>query len=533
MTSPIFPRLDGPSTGAQVQPDRAAQKNWSEIEFLEREQGSGDAPAKQPCAGTTSTASLGILADSEAAMGMPLVRSADNALPLHGDERAAQKPDRTSFENAVAIGPLETRQHVETRSASHASTSSQIVPALTDASLDVAFTRAAEYWHGSADALNLTIDATAVGSSQAIAVAAAGIERSLAASGILIAAQKLQAAVRVLSPEQVSELLDKSAGPIAEMFAQAVQVWAAAHATEDRQRDARAALAIAYVAAAVDKDPRPPTSRLLQDLSAIVLASGASRNNATFSGLAQAIAIGAGARLALAVAAEMSHREEDRPRARAFVTLILAGLVSLGERVDDAYADLLKQAGPLCLEWLRWRGVGEDSAVRALVNALKGQSAYLQRLAPELERLETSGLAAFRAIRDLGAYPSDRLFRQVHEQFLASPGVFASIVGSPAALRDIQQLSLVNNGAPDLPVLEAVRLTLTQIGFDAPRAAFLADISQLGSNSLLLEGNWTELDDFEFIETQGAVFQRLLVFLNGQFVIAQNWQTIGFEDPDM
>ncbi|WP_157895514.1 hypothetical protein, partial [Rhizobium sp. LCM 4573] len=130
-------------------------------------------------------------------------------------------------------------------------------------------------------------------------------------------------------------------------------------------------------------------------------------------------------------------------------------------------------------------------------------------------------------------YSFDGKLRDVHERFLASRSVFASIAGSNAALKDIRQISLAATGKESGPSLEMVRLTLTDIGFDVPRAAFLADLSQLSQSTLMLGANWTALESFTRMEAQGRAFQRLLAFLNGQYVVAATPDIVGFDDPDM
>lgn len=480
MNNPVFPLLDGLANMGQTFLDNAVQKNWTEIEDLEKEQGSLGAHARQQLAGTalTTTTTTSAVTDAQRRI-QPISLTDNEAMPPLFEELAGNVAGR------ISSGAADDDDQVE-------------VPRDNRAA------------------------------------AATGIEHSLASSGAFVAAQTLHAAVRSLSPEQVSSLLDKAGGAIAAIIKQAVKGEDRGGKTEERQREVRIALALAHVAAAIDKDPRNPSSvRLVQDICAIVLAPATPNDNATFSGLAQAIGIGAGARLALAVAAELAHDDEDPSRAPALMALVLAGFARLGERVDEAYAEVLKHAWPLCLEWFKWRGEGQERAIRALVNALKCPPAFLQRLDPQLERLEQTGLEAFRAVRDLSAYTFDGKFREVHERFLASQSVFASIAGGRAALKDMRHASLAARDADDGPVLQAVRLTLTRTGFDAPRAAFLADLSQLGQNALMLGANWTELDDFEFVEVQGRAFQRLLAFLNGQYIVAETPEIIGFDDLDM
>lgn len=493
MNNPVFPLLDGLANMGQTFLDNAVQKNWTEIEDLEKEQGALEAHARQQLAGTALTTTT-TSAVTDALMRMqPISLTDSEAMPPLLEELAGD------VAGPISSGAVDDDDQVEVPRDNRAAAATP-----------------------------------AAASGQLVAAAATGIEHSLVSSGSFVAAQMLHAAVRSLSPEQVSSLLDKAGGAIAAIFEQTVKGEDRGGKSEERQREVRIALALAHVAAAIDKDPRNPSSvRLVQDICAIVLAPATPNDNTTFSGLAQAIGIGAGARLALAVAAELAHDDEDPSRAPALMALVLAGFARLGERVDEAHAEVLKHAGPLCLEWFKWRGEGQERAIRALVNALKCQPAFLQRLDPQLERLEQAGLEAFRAVRDLSAYTFDGKFREVHERFLASQSVFAAIAGSRAALKDIRHVSLATRDADDGPVLQAVRLTLMRTGFDAPRAAFLADLSQLGQNALMLGANWTELDDFEFVEVQGRAFQRLLAFLNGQYIVAEMPEIIGFDDLDM
>ncbi len=535
MTNPVFPLLDGLANTGQIFLDNAVQKNWSEIEDLEKEQGSLEAHARQQRAGTALTTTTNTSAFTDAVIRTQPVSLPDiDATPSLFEKMAENVFDPASLGDAEDGERIDVARDNHPVSAARISTPGHAAQAAGAAQAGAASIVSAEEWKAINETAPSSTTITTDGSGRMIETAAIGIENSLASSGSFVAAQKLHAAVRALSPEQVSILLDRAGGAITAVFEQTVKGEDGGGRTEKRQREVRTALSLAHVAAAIDKDPRNPSSmRLVQDLCAIVLASVAPNDNTTFSGLAQAIGVGAGARLALAVATHLAHHDEDPSRAPALMTLVLAGFVRLGERVDEAYAEVLKQTGPLCLEWFKWRGEGEEIAVRALVNALKGQPAYLERLAPQLERLEQTGLEAFRAVRDLAVYTSDRNFRAVHERFLANPSVFAAIAGSRTALKDIRHLSRLMTGEQGGPVLDAVRLTLTQIGFDAPRAAFLADLGQLGGQALMLGANWTELDDFEFMEMQGRSFQRLLAFLNGQYVLAETPETIGFGDADM
>ncbi|KKX26161.1 hypothetical protein [Rhizobium sp. LC145] len=520
MNNPVLPLLDGLAGLSDAFLDSAAKKNWTEIEDLEKEQGSLGADARQKLSGTALTTS--VVADALARV-QPSKPDVIDPAPL-------------TFENLIddagrpaQVGGTEDR---DDKGQGDFAAPARVAPA-AEMRMTAASNAAAEWQTISYPGSPSPVSSPS-GSGQAIAAAASGIEYSLAASGSFVAAQKLHAAVRSLSPEQVSALLDRAAGLVATIFEQVVRGEDRGGRIDERQREVRTALALAQVAAAIDKDPRnPAATRLMQDISAVILAPATPNDNTIFSGLAQAIGIGAGAKLALAIAAQLAHRDKNPSRAKALLTLLLAGFVRLGERIDEAYSDLLRHAGPLCIEWIKWRGEGEEEAIQALIDFLKGQSAFLDNLEPRLERLEHTGLEAFRAIRDLAAYSFDGKLRDVHDRFLASRSVFASIAGSNAALKDIRQISLAASGEEPGPSLEMMRLTLTDVGFDAPRAAFLADLSQLSQNALMLGANWTALESFTRMEAQGRAFQRLLAFLNGQYVVAATPDIVGFDDPDM
>lgn len=453
MTNPVLPLLDGLANMGQAFLDNAVQKNWSEIEDLEKEQGSLEAHARQQLSGTalTTTSSTSVLTDAVTRT-QPVSFSDVDATPSLFGKLAGQVLAPMSFGEAADGGQVAAAADNRSTASARLSPPGHGVPAASASS-----PLAGGEWQALTEAAPFPAATADDRSGQMIEMAASSIEHSLASSGTFVAAQKLHATVRALPPEQVSALLDRAGVAIAAMVEQTVKAEEGGGRTEERQREVRIALSLAHVAAAIDKDPRNPSSmRLVQDICAIVLASAAPNDNATFSGLAQAIGVGAGARLALAVAAHLAHHDEDPSPAPALMTLVLAGFERLGERVDEAHVEVLKHTGALCLEWFKWRGEGEDKAVRALVNALKGQPAYLEGLAPRLERLEQAGLEAFRAVRDLAVYTHDRNFRTVHERFLANPSVFTAIASSHTALKDIRHLSLVTKGEHGGPVLDAV-----------------------------------------------------------------------------
>jgi hypothetical protein len=480
MSNPVLPFREGLANVSQISLlDDLTHQNWSEIEALETEQGLIDAQAMQTLAGKTLTTATTTSVATDRLTQLVPVSSVDFVPP--SPEVFDERP---------------------------------VVPFAFD-------------WLSEGKP-------SAVETGHWIAAATSSIEHSLSSFGAAMAAQKLHAAVMSLPTEQVSNLLDKAGSAITAIVEQTVNSESCDGDVGERRREKRIVQALAHVAAAVDKDPGHPSSmKLVQDICAVVLAAGMRTDDATFRGLAQAIGAGAGARLALAAATEFDLHDGDRPRAQTLMALVLTGFVRLGERIDEAYIKILKQTGPLCLEWFRWRGQAEEIALPALINALKGQPVFLRTLAPQLEYLERTGLEAFRAIRDLSAYPCDAQVRDVHERFLNSQSVFASIAGSHAALTDILRVSSAANGSGEGADQEAVRLTLVHIGFDAPRAAFLADLSQLGREAMMLGATWTELTDFAHVELQGRAFQRLLTFLNGQYIIGCLPDVVHFDDPDM
>ncbi|GGB05649.1 hypothetical protein GCM10011491_37160 [Brucella endophytica] len=301
----------------------------------------------------------------------------------------------------------------------------------------------------------------------------------------------------------------------------------------EKQRDGRTAIAIAHIAASVDKDPRAPSAmHFVQKLSPAVFGPEPSKDNMLFAGLGQAIGVGAGAKLALVMLSELNRRGGDPARAQLLLALMLAGFVRLGERIDEAYTGLLAHIGPLCMEWTHWKKEDEEGAIHLLIDSINTQPALLEDLGPRLERLEQAGLEAFRVIRDLATLAFDSPLREVHTQFLGSQSIFSSISGSRLALRDIRYVSRMTGHQNAGTELEAIRLTLTNIGFDAPHSAFLADLSQSESNALMLRGNWTTVD-FARMELQGRAFQRLLTFLNGQYIVPNVLDLVAFDNPDM
>ncbi|MGU3399961.1 hypothetical protein ACLBWS_09495 [Brucellaceae bacterium D45D] len=357
------------------------------------------------------------------------------------------------------------------------------------------------------------------------------IERIMVSAGSQMAAQELHAAVRPLSASEVSVFLDRSSALIAAVFEKACSDPSTGK-TEEKQRAVRTALALAHLAAAIDKDPRSPsTMRLMQDISAVVLNSATANDNTVFTGLAQAIGVGAGIKLALMVATALAHEEEDRrSRAPSLRALMVAGFVRLGERIDGAHRAVLQSLGPLLMDWATWRTGPVDAALLALADFVGSQPVLLENLAPRLDRIEQVGVEALRALRDLTSPSLDSELSSVQQRFIASDSVFGCIAGSRAALREINQMAAqrkpVENG---LVELEAIKLVLTEIGFDAPRAAFLAERSRIDQGEMLGH-NWTLLESFAQMEAQGRLFQQLLAFLNGQYIVEQIPIIIGFDD---
>jgi hypothetical protein len=145
--------------------------------------------------------------------------------------------------------------------------------------------------------------------------------------------------------------------------------------------------------------------------------------------------------------------------------------------------------------------------------------------------MEKAGLEGVRALRDLAPPYWDAGLQKVHAQLLESDSVFGAIAGSRLALREIRAMATPTADAESAPTLQAVKLVLTRIGFDAPRAEFLANLSEIAQGSMLGAG-WTALESFERMEAQGRAFQQLLAFLNGRYHVAQTPVVIGFEDVD-
>ncbi|MDP9837216.1 hypothetical protein J2T09_001968 [Neorhizobium huautlense] len=530
MNNPILPTLDGLLGLAQTFSENASQKNWAEIEDLEKEHGASDGNVRQMLSNGTSLSTLAGPAD--------LLQRASAAWDGKADASGMSRAEILVEESAEFSSPATALQEAETGAELH-SGSSEISPSPLSGNSgkpvsgpQPSMMQSAD-WNGVSEVALAPVSADA-GKERVIEAAIAGVEHALATSGPAASAQKLHAATRSLSAEQVSVLLDNAAPLITRLVEQAAHSENAVGVTDEKPRDAKAALVLAHVAAAIDKDPRPPSSiRLLRDIGTILLAPANQNDNAVFSGLVRTIAVGAGVRLVLAVADELAHRDGNPSRAKALVTLMLSAFADLGARIEAAYSDVLQQVGPLCLEWLAWRDEGEERAIARLIEHLQRQPAALEDMAPKLERLEQVGLETFRAVRDLAAFALDPRLETVRGHFLNSPEIFGAISGSRMAIRDMRHAMTVPSAGNRDETLDMVRLTLTDIGFSAPRAAFLAELCELENNALMLGAGWTALESFQFMEQQGRAFQRLLSFLNGQFVMAAAPDVIGFGDDDM
>lgn len=381
----------------------------------------------------------------------------------------------------------------------------------------------------------MTVSAPVAGRGGSDGAAVARIERILVSAGAQMAAQELHAAVRSLSVAEVSLFLDRSSALVATIFEQACRAADAGTGTvEDKQRSTRSALALAHLSAAIDKDPRSPsTMRLQQDISSVVLASATPNDNTIFTGLAQAIGVGAGVKLALMVASVLADQEDDPSRARSLLALMAAGFARLGERIDEAHGAVIQCLGPLLVEWIAWRAGSDEDAIAALMDFISRRLSLLENLGPRLDRVEQVGKEAFRALRDLASCSFDKELGEVRRRFTASESVFGSIAASRTALREIDDMAAAGTtGENGGPVLDAVKLVLTHIGFDAPRAAFLANLSQIGHGSML-GANWTALESFTQMEAQGRLFQQLLAFLNGQYIVEKMPVIISFDDLDI
>ncbi|WP_343314994.1 hypothetical protein AAIB41_15890 [Brucella sp. BE17] len=363
--------------------------------------------------------------------------------------------------------------------------------------------------------------------------AAVKVERILVSAGAQMAAQELHAAVRSLPASEISLFLDNSSALVASVLEKSCGDLPAGK-VDEKQRTVRTALAVAHLSAAIDKDPRSPsTMRLMQDIGSVVLASATPNDNTVFTGLAQAIGAGAGIKLALMVAAALAHEEgERRSRAPSLRALMVAGFSRLGERVDEAHRAVLQCLGPLLMDWASWRAARTDAALIALVDFVGSQPNLIENLAPRLDRIEQVGVEALRVLRDLASSSLDDGLRSVQQQFIASESVFGSIAASRTALREINQIAALRMGGENAKVeLDAIKLVLTDIGFDAPRAAFLADRSRIDHGAMLAH-NWTALENFAHMEAHGRLFQQLLAFLNGQYIIEYSPALIGFDDLD-
>ncbi|MEB2847445.1 hypothetical protein GAO09_24970 [Rhizobiales bacterium RZME27] len=530
MNNPILPTLDGLLSLSQTFSESVSQKNWTDIEDLEKEHGASDGHVRQMLSNGTALSTLSGPADllQRASVGWDASSTRYESLNVeqYGEDPEASLLSLPSVIDAESGEPLDTL--TGEFSARAAAARSDVGQA---ASLPV---RAAIADWQVVSEVALSPGASDMGSGEAALTATAVIEHGLTTSGPVVAAQKLHAATRSLSAEQVSVLIDKAAPVIARLVEQAVLAENSVDVTDKKPRDAKLALVLAHVAAAIDKDPRqPPSIRLLQDISAIVLSPANQNDNTVFSGLARTIAVGAGLRLVLAVAADLAHHDENPSRAKTLVALMVSAFADLGARIDAAYADLLQQAGPLCLQWLSWREMGEDKAIARLIALINEKNSLLEDMSLKLERLEQAGLDAFRAVCDLAVFTLDPKLDEVRSHFLNSSSVFASIAGSRTALRDIRQAVTTSTTGDENVTLDMVRLSLTDIGFSAPRAAFLADLCELENNALMLGAGWTALENFQAMERQGQAFQRLLSFLNGQFVMAVAPDVINFGDDDM
>lgn len=530
MNNPILPALDGLLGLAQTFSENASQKNWAEIEDLEKEHGASDGNVRQMLSNGTSLSTLAGPAD--------LLQRATVAWDGKADVGGMSLAE-IAHDGPVELAPPATALREADVSDQSNAGGSEISPSPLSGSsgkpvsgFQVSMMQAGD-WQSLSEVALAPVPADA-GKEQVIEAVIAGVEHGLASSGPVASAQKLHAATRSLSVEQVSVLLDSATPLIARLVEQASRSENAVGVTDEKPRDAKAALVLAHVAAAIDKDPRPPSSiRLLRDIGTILLAPANQNDNAIFSGLVRTIAIGAGVRLVLAVADELAHRDGNPSRAKALVTLMLSAFADLGARIEAAYSDVLQQAGPLCLEWLAWRDEGEERAIALLIEHLQRQPVALEDMAPKLERLEQVGLEAFRAVRDLAAFTLDPKLHEVRSHFLNSPEIFGAISGSRMALRDMRHSITAPSDGNREQTLDMVRLTLSDIGFSAPRAAFLAELCELENNALMLGAGWAALESFQRMEQQGRAFQRLLSFLNGQFVMAAAPDVIGFGDDDM
>jgi len=503
MNNLMLPLLDRLAALSQSALDSANQRSWMQVEKMEREQISAETPPRPNASGNASVIGATDL-QKRGPESYPstseLSGSASEALSVDDDISSDIDMPARSRDEALAVPSIdEEARFLDTSSAPD----------------------------GRATAPSAAAQAT---SGQALA---ASISNSLASAGPLAAAQKLHEMLRPLSAQESAPFFEACHALITEIFVEIQRniETRGQQGAEEKMPAVQTALVLARLAAAVDKDPSNSyVRRVMQDISAAVLASPTQNDKAIFSGLAQAIGVGAGSKLVLAIAHELVYRNDDQSRARAFLTLILSGFVRLGERIDEAYVEVIRHLQLLLIESAGWRSLPNDKAIQAMIVFVKREPILLENLEPRLDRLEQVGLEAFRAVRDLAAFSFDPELRVIHSRFVSSSSVLSAIATSRAALRELRQAA--PDGGPSTTTLEATRLMLTHIGFDAPRAAFLADLSQIGGN-MMMSGNWTALESFELMEAQGRTFQRLLAFLNGQYVVTAMPEIVSFDDSDM
>lgn len=369
------------------------------------------------------------------------------------------------------------------------------------------------------------------------AAVTARLQHVVRSAGALAAAQALRAALQPLSPPAVTTFLDSSEDLIATLF-EHIRI----SAVEDNSRGkegerpvvTRTALALSELSAAFDRDPRNTTQmRLSQPSRGRWLASTAGEDDVIFGALSQAVEVGACFKLSLMIVEALAEETQDPARHRALRILLAIAFRRLGERIGRVYEETQRHCDPLLLEWISWRAASPAQAATALRAFLQSRPDFLKVAAAKLERSEKAGLEAYRAISALAASQAGDELCEARQMLVGDTTILAAIATSRTALLKVRQASLgtVTEEGDGL-CLDAVKLQLEHIGFQAPRAQFLADLSGRIGHRSMLEAGWTALDDFSTMQAKGAVFQRLLALLNGQYLVVAQPVMISFDDLD-
>lgn len=349
------------------------------------------------------------------------------------------------------------------------------------------------------------------------------------------AAQALHAALRQLPPDAVSDLLDAGSVLIATICDQVSggrSGQLVSRPVGQPPADARMVLTLAELSAAVERDPRDATAtRITQALRGLRQSSASINDDPIFTALCQVIELGAGFKLSLIMVEALAEENEDPDRRRALCLMLATALCRMGARVERRYEDAVRRMEPLLIEWAGWRSEAIDDADVHLCSFLHDRPDFADNVNRQLEGSERAGLEALQAVRHLSALHGNVEFSRVRRLLLESGSVFGAIATSRTALREIREISgMALDGEENGGIsLEAVKLVLEHIGFSAPQALFLADLSQARPRTIL-EAGWTALEDFAEMQAKGRVFQRILAFMNGQYVVEVPPLLIGFDD---